>query len=133
VGEGELSAAVCARLVEYAKAPRQVPARDHEGEKRRAIRRSPPPAASPRTRPVSKEGRLLSLVMKAIRGVLLALLFSLLVGFLIGLVLRSRLERPREYIGSVAPARPLDVGHARAPVLDARQHEEQIREAVEQA
>jgi hypothetical protein len=36
---------------------------------------------------------------KAIRGVLLALLFSLLVGFLIGLALRSRLDRRPEYIG----------------------------------
>ena len=74
--------------------------------------------------------------MKAIRGVLLALLFSLLVGFLIGLVLRSRLDRRPEYIGLsplIAPARPLDVGHARAPVLDPRQHEEQIREAVQHA
>ena len=64
--------------------------------------------------------------MKWIRGVLLALLFSLLVGFLIGLVLRSRLERRPQYIGLVAPARPLHVGDAGAPVLDARHHEEQI-------
>ena len=64
--------------------------------------------------------------MKLIRSVLLALLFSLIVGFLIGLVLRARLERRPEYIGSVAPARPLDVGDARAPVLDPRHHEEQI-------
>ena len=70
--------------------------------------------------------------MKMLRSVLLALLCSLLVGFLIGLALRSRLERRVEYIGSVAPARPLDVGDARAPVLDPRHHEEQIREPVEQ-
>ena len=64
--------------------------------------------------------------MKVLRSVLLALLFSLIVGFLIGLVLRSRLDRRVEYIGSVAPARPLHVGDAGAPVLDARHHEEQI-------
>jgi hypothetical protein len=64
--------------------------------------------------------------VKMLRSVLLALLFSLLVGFVIGLALRSRLERRVEYIGSVAPSGPLDVGHARAPVLDARHHEEQV-------
>lgn len=64
--------------------------------------------------------------MKLLRSVLLALLFSLLVGFLIGLVLRARLERRVEYLGSVAPAGPLHVGHARAPVLDPRHHEEQV-------
>ncbi|HEY8156282.1 MAG TPA: hypothetical protein VII72_19285 [Myxococcota bacterium] len=64
--------------------------------------------------------------MKLIRSVLFALLASLLVGFLIGLVLRSRLERRVEYIGSVAPAGPLDVGYPGAPVLDPRHHEEQV-------
>jgi hypothetical protein len=64
--------------------------------------------------------------VKVIRSVMLALLFSLLVGFLIGLVLRSRLEKRVEYIGSVAPAGPLDVGDAGAPVLDPRHHEEQV-------
>ena len=64
--------------------------------------------------------------MKLVRSVLLALLFSLIVGFLIGLVIRSRLERRTEYIGSVAPAGPLHVGDARAPILDARHHEQKI-------
>ena len=64
--------------------------------------------------------------MKVLRSVLLALLFSLVVGFLIGLVLRSRLERRVEYIGSVAPAGPLHVGDAGAAILDARHHEEQV-------
>jgi hypothetical protein len=64
--------------------------------------------------------------VKLIRSVLLALLFSLIVGFVIGLVLRSKLERRVEYIGLVAPAGPLHVGDARAPVLDASHHEEQI-------
>jgi hypothetical protein len=65
-------------------------------------------------------------VVKVLRSVLLALLFSLIVGFLIGLVLRSRLERRVEYIGSVTPAPPLHVGDTRAPILDARHHEEQV-------
>ena len=64
--------------------------------------------------------------MKLIRSVLLALLFSLLFGFAIGLALRARLERRVEYLGSVSPAQPLDVGLACAPVLDARHHEEQV-------
>jgi hypothetical protein len=40
---------------------------------------------------------------RAIWGTLLALLLSLLFGFLVGLFLRSRLERPVQYIGAVAP------------------------------
>ena len=64
--------------------------------------------------------------MKLLRSVMLALLFSLLVGFLIGLVLRSKLERRVEYLGSVAPAGPLDIGHAGPMVLDPRHHEEQV-------
>lgn len=71
---------------------------------------------------VSSEGN----PVKVVRSVLLALLASLIFGFLIGLVLRARLERRVEYIGLVAPAGPLHVGDARAPVLDARHHEEQI-------
>ena len=40
--------------------------------------------------------------MKLLKGVLLALLFSLLVGFAIGTVLRLRLERPIFYIGELS-------------------------------
>ncbi len=39
--------------------------------------------------------------MKFLKGVLLALLFSLLVGFAIGTVLRLRLEQPIQYIGEL--------------------------------
>jgi hypothetical protein len=69
--------------------------------------------------------------MKVVRTVLLALLFSLLVGFAIGTVLRQRMEAPTIYLGSSwlggsAEPRPLDVGHAGAVVLHARHDEEQI-------
>ena len=39
--------------------------------------------------------------MKVLKGVLLALLFSLLVGFAIGTALRMRLVRPIHYIGEL--------------------------------
>jgi hypothetical protein len=64
--------------------------------------------------------------LKLLKGVLLALLFSLLVGFAIGTALRSRLERPTHYIGSAIAPQPFDVGDTRTPVLDPRHHEEQI-------
>ncbi len=64
--------------------------------------------------------------MKLLRGLLMALLLSLLLGFAIGTVLRVRLERPVRYIGSALPAGPLDVGDARARVLDAGHHEQQV-------
>lgn len=69
--------------------------------------------------------------MKLLRRVLLALIFSMLLGLAIGTLLRVRLERPVVYIGSAAAARPLDVGLTGAPVLDPRHHEEQIGEAVQ--
>lgn len=40
---------------------------------------------------------------RALWGTLLALLLSLLFGFLVGLFLRSRLERPVHYIGATTP------------------------------
>ncbi len=64
--------------------------------------------------------------MKLIRGVLLALLVSLLLGFAVGTALRLWLERPVRYIGSAPATLPLQVGHAGASVLDARHHEQQI-------
>ena len=69
--------------------------------------------------------------MKVVRTVLLALLFSLLVGFAIGTVLRQRMEKPTIYLGSRGPeasaeAGPLDVGHTRAPVLHPGHDEEQV-------
>ena len=39
--------------------------------------------------------------MKLLKGVLLALLFSLLVGLAIGTAVRLRLERPTDYIGEL--------------------------------
>ncbi len=64
--------------------------------------------------------------MKVARAFLLALLTSLLVGLVIGTAIRLRLQRPVRYIGSALAAAPLEVAHAGAPVLDARQHEEQV-------
>lgn len=66
--------------------------------------------------------------MKWLRGFLLALAVSLLVGFAIGTVIRLRLERPTHYIGQQLPlpALPLDVLDVRSPVLDARHHEQQV-------
>jgi hypothetical protein len=61
-----------------------------------------------------------------LKRMLLALLFSLLVGFAIGTWLRLRLEEPVVYIGSAASGLPLDVGLARAAILRARHHEEQV-------
>ncbi len=73
--------------------------------------------------------------MKALRWILLYLLFSLLVGLVIGTIIRRRLEEPEIYIGSlrahpaepsVGPTPPLDIGHAIAGVLEPGQYEEQI-------
>jgi hypothetical protein len=47
--------------------------------------------------------RVVRWIGRAIWGTLLALLLSLLFGFLVGLFLRSRLERPVQYIGAVSP------------------------------
>jgi hypothetical protein len=64
--------------------------------------------------------------MAWLKRIALALLFALLFGMAIGTVLRLRLERTQVYIGSVAPRLPLDVGQARAPVLDPGDHEQQV-------
>jgi hypothetical protein len=64
--------------------------------------------------------------MKFLRRLLMALLFSLLLGFAIGTVLRLKLERPVRYIGSAFPAGPLDVGDPRPRVFDPGQHEQQV-------
>ena len=74
--------------------------------------------------------------MRWLRHLLLALGFSLLAGLAIGTLIRLRLERatPRWYIGSLPlTAAPGHVANAGAPVLDARDHEEQIGEAVQPA
>jgi hypothetical protein len=70
---------------------------------------------------------------KWLRRVGIALLCSLFAGFAFGTCLRVQAERPTVYIGSLAPTLPLDVGEAGAAVLDAREHEEQVREAVQVA
>jgi hypothetical protein len=69
--------------------------------------------------------------MKVLRTVLLALLFSLLVGLTIGTVLRQRMEAPTIYLGSLgeessAEPCPFDVRYSGAMVLDARHDEEQV-------
>ena len=68
-------------------------------------------------------------VAKLLRRIAIALLLALLVGLAIGTVIRVRLSRPVVYIGDARSARgplPLHVGHAGAPVRDARSHEQQI-------
>jgi hypothetical protein len=75
--------------------------------------------------------------VKILRHILLMLLLSLLIGFLIGTIIRQRLEGPAYYMGRVSPSAtspgsiggapaPLDVGHARALVVEPREHEEQV-------
>jgi len=68
--------------------------------------------------------------VKLLKSVLLALLISLLVGLAIGTLLRLRLERSHYYLGSAIAPPPLHIGDARAPVLDPRQHEEQVGQSV---
>ena len=71
--------------------------------------------------------------MKLLRSILLALLLSRLVGLAVGTLLRMRLERPVRYLGSVPVTFPLHVGNSRAPVLDPRHDEQQIREPIQVA
>jgi hypothetical protein len=68
--------------------------------------------------------------MKWLKGVLLALFLSLLLGLAIGTLLRLRLERSAYYLGSATAPEPLDIGDARPSVLDTRHHEEQIGKPV---
>jgi hypothetical protein len=68
--------------------------------------------------------------VKLLKGVLLALLFSLVLGLAIGTALRLRLERGVYYLGSAIAPHPLDVSDTRPSVLDTRHHEEQIGQAV---
>ena len=65
-----------------------------------------------------------------LKGVLLALLFSLVLGLAIGTALRLRLERGVYYLGSAIAPHPLDVGDTRPSVLDTRHDEEQVGQAV---
>jgi hypothetical protein len=77
--------------------------------------------------------------VKILRTVLFALLFSLLLGFALGTVLRMRFERPTIYIGAhdadpgcatqrgpSVPADPLHFGDAGPAILDAGHDEEQV-------
>ena len=76
---------------------------------------------------------------KWLRRVGIALLCSLAAGFAFGTCLRVHAERPRVYIGALPGIRPLgaplplDVAHAGAAVLDARDDEEQVGEPVQVA
>ena len=67
---------------------------------------------------------------RLLRWIAIALLISLLVGLAVGTAIRLRLSRPVVYIGdartSALDSIPLHVGHARAPVRDARGHEQEI-------
>jgi len=73
--------------------------------------------------------------MKWLRSLLLALGISLLVGFVIGTVIRLRMERPRTYIGELPPLAPLplDVRDAGAPIGHPRHHEQQVGETIQVA
>jgi len=64
--------------------------------------------------------------MRWLKRALLALLFSLLLGFAIGTAIRMRLEQPVVYIGSTATGLPLHIGHTGAAILDSGHHEEQV-------
>ena len=62
-----------------------------------------------------------------LRRIALALLIWLLLVFAIATAVRLRLERPTVYIGALTPdPLPLDVGDARAPIRDARHHEQEV-------
>ncbi len=61
---------------------------------------------------------------------LLALLFSLVLGLAIGTALRLRLEQSVYYLGSATAPHPLDVSDTRPSIFDTRHHEEQIGQAV---
>ena len=54
------------------------------------------------------------------------LVLELIAAFALATAIRIKLEEPTRYIGSALPASPDLVADACAPVLDARQHEEQI-------
>ena len=83
----------------------------------------------------------MSALRTTLRTVALALFFAFAIGFGVGTWLRCRMERTPAYIGAIpesldlglGAAFPLDVRHARASVLDARQHEEQVREPIQVA
>jgi hypothetical protein len=70
-------------------------------------------------------------VTSLLRRAALALVLSFLVGLALGALLHLRLSRPTVYVGSAARASaidplPLDVGHPRSAIGDARDHEQQI-------
>jgi hypothetical protein len=75
---------------------------------------------------------LLSRIGGLLRTVFWALLFAFVVGFVIGTILRSRLERPVRYIGarpdpiSALAAAPGDVRDAIPRIFMPCDHEEQI-------
>ena len=68
--------------------------------------------------------------MKLLKGVLVALLVSLVLGFVIGTALRLRIEQSVYYLGSATAPHPFDVSDTRPSILDTRHHEEQIGQAV---
>lgn len=70
------------------------------------------PHPAPRTSSGARAARWLG---RAILGTVLALLASLIFGFLIGLALRGSIERPARYIGGLAPDSPV----ATLPALEA--------------
>ena len=68
--------------------------------------------------------------MKLLKGMLLALLFSLVLGLAIGTALRLRAEKSVYYLGSAIAPHPLDVGDTRPSILDTRHYKEQIGQTV---
>lgn len=76
-----------------------------------------------------------SVLGRIVRVYALALLGALLVGLVIGFVIRARLERPPVHMGRAAPGTParawlaaeqppLRLAASRAPILHATEHEE---------
>ena len=68
--------------------------------------------------------------MKLLKGVLLALFVSLVLGLAIGTALRFRLEQSIYYLGSAIAPHPLDVSDTRPSIFDTRHDEEQIGQTV---
>jgi len=83
-----------------------------------------------------------SRIRRILRTIAWALFAAFVFGFVVGSLIRKRLEEPVRYIGdrerpahSIAsaalttgtiPTRPGDIGHAATGILVARQHEEKI-------
>ncbi len=68
--------------------------------------------------------------MQLLKGALLALLVSPVLGLAMGTALRLRLEQSIDDLGSSTAPHPLDVSDTLPSILDTRHYEEQIGQAV---